>query len=445
MSGGYNRWRPVLGFIIAILFLALCFTPQMRSILTLPDSTKLVVGEKRSIKVELPAKISNRLEMLIKEDYASVFAEPQDAPVMVRKSATGYEILALKPGRAEVTLKVLGYVPVKTIEVESVPVKRVVLGGHSIGVLLQSNGIMVVGFAPIITDEGEKISPAREQGVEIGDLIMAVDGYEVKTENDLARIIDSKKDETFSLRIKREDKIISLPVKGYFCRETGRYRIGLYVRDGVIGVGTLSFWDPESKVYAALGHIIIDADTKQGIDVLKGKIMSASVQTIKPGRPGRPGEKIGVFASEGEIAGNIIKNTLFGIYGQTEGEVRNPLYDYAIEVGYAHQVKKGPAEMYTVVNGDSIEKFAIEIEKVYPERQNGKGMIIRVTDPRLLSLTGGIIQGMSGSPIVQDGKIIGAVTHVFLNDPTRGYGVFMDNMLAELEDCRKENNKVSTN
>lgn len=434
----YRRMRPVLGFIIAFLFLVLCFTPQMRSILTLPDNTKLVVGEKSSIKLELPAEISDKLDMLVNEHYESVFAQPEDFPVTVRKSGNSYEILALKPGKAEVTLKVWGYIPVKTIEVESVPVKRVVLGGHSIGVLLQSNGIMVVGFAPITTPEGEKISPAREQGIEIGDLIMAVDGYEVKTENDLARIIDEKKDETVSLRIKRENKIISIPVKAHFCSETGRYRIGLYVRDGVIGVGTLSFWDPESKFYAALGHIIVDADTRQGIDVLKGKIMSASVQTIKPGRPGRPGEKIGVFDSEGGISGNIVKNTFFGIYGQTDGEIKNPLYDYTVEVGYAHQVKTGPAEMYTVVNGNNIEKFSIEIEKVYPERQNGKGMIIRVTDPRLLILTGGIIQGMSGSPIVQDGKIIGAVTHVFLNDPTRGYGVFMDNMLAELEEYRKE-------
>lgn len=441
----YSRFRPVLGFIITVLFLTLSFSPQMRGILTLPSNQKMVVGEKSKIKLELPDKLSDKLEMLVNQDSRSVFAQPEDSPVVVRKNQNSYEILALKPGKAEVTLKVLGYIPVKTIEVESVPVRRVVLGGHSIGVLLQSNGIMVVGFAPIIKSDGEKISPAKEQGIEIGDLIMAVDGYEVKSENDLAQVIDQKKDNIFNLRIKRGDKIISLPVKAYFCTETQRYRIGLFVRDGVVGVGTLSFWDPESKFYAALGHIIIDADTKQGIDVLKGKIVSASVQTVKPGKPGAPGEKIGVFDSEGEISGSITKNTFFGIYGQTDGIVKNPLVDYTVEVGYAHQVKTGSAEMYTVVNGNSIEKFLIEIEKVYPERQNGKGMVIKVTDPRLLSLTGGIIQGMSGSPIVQDGRIIGAVTHVFLNDPTCGYAVFMDNMLSELEDYAKDYKKVSTN
>ena len=145
------------------------------------------------------------------------------------------------------------------------------------------------------------------------------------------------------------------------------------------------------------------------------------------------------------LLGNITKNTYFGIFGTIEGEVKNPLVNYPMEVGYAHQVEIGKAEIYTVVNGDDIERFEIEIEKVYPERENGKGMVIKVTDPRLLSLTGGIIQGMSGSPIVQNSRIVGAVTHVFLNDPVRGYGIFMDNMLSELPSLSNDNLKVSTN
>ena len=223
-----------------------------------------------------------------------------------------------------------------------------------------------------------------------------------------------------------------------------RYRIGLYVRDGVVGVGTLTFWDPQTREYAALGHIIIDADTRQDIKVLSGQIVSASVQSIKPGRPGRPGEKIGVFDSDGTIRGNIIKNTGYGIFGRIDEEISNPLHRYSMEVGYAHQVKKGKAQIYTVINGNDIEAFDIIIEKVYPERQNGKGMVIRVTDQRLLNVTGGIIQGMSGSPIVQNNRIVGAVTHVFLNDPQRGYGVFMDNMLSETANEEVKYSAVST-
>ncbi len=316
--------------------------------------------------------------------------------------------------------------------IESIPPRRVVVGGHSIGVLLQSRGIMVVGFAPIVNSQGQKLYPAREQGVEIGDLILKVNNQDVSTETDLAQIIDIGKDSDLVLNIKRKERIIDLTIKPAYCAETQRFRVGLFVRDGVVGVGTMTFWDPETKQYAALGHVIMDADTKQGIDVLKGRIVSASIQTIKPGKPGRPGEKIGVFQGESTLQGSISKNSEAGIFGVTEDKIENPAAVHNMEIGYAHQAHTGPARIYTVVNGTSIEEFEVTIEKVYPERKNGKGMVVRIDDPRLLSITGGIVQGMSGSPIVQDGRLIGAVTHVFLNDPQRGYGIFMDNILSEM-------------
>ncbi len=328
--------------------------------------------------------------------------------------------------------------------VESMPTHRVVVGGHSIGVVLQSRGIMVVGFAPVLNSKGEKQYPAKEQGIEIGDLIMQINGQDITTENDLAHIIDENKDKKVNLSIKRRNKISNLQIKPEFCPATQRNRIGLYVRDGVVGVGTMSFWDPKTREYAALGHIIMDADTKQGIDVLKGKIVSASIQTIKPGKPGKPGEKIGIFNSQGDITGDISKNTYFGIFGTTNGDISNQTIKYNMEVGYAHQVQEGKAEILTVINGDDIERFTVEIEKVYPDRENGKGMILKVTDPRLLTTTGGIIQGMSGSPIIQNSRIVGAVTHVFLNDPTRGYGIFMDNMLSQLPSLEAKLSAVST-
>ncbi len=419
--------------------------PQVRVILSLPQHQKLVVGETREININLPGKIEDTFEMQVMQYSKSVFASPQDFPVSVQKKTSGYEIVALKPGKVSLQLKILGFVPIKSILIESIPPKRVVVGGHSIGVLLQSRGIMVVGFAPVITENGEKKYPARDQGIQIGDLIVGVNGNILTNENDLARIIDKSKNKEISLTIRRKDKEIIVPVKAAYCPETQRYRIGLYVRDGVVGVGTLTFWDPNTKQFAALGHLIIDADTKQGIDLLKGNIMSASIQTIKPARPGSPGEKIGILNRDGQIIGEITKNTYYGIYGKTYTDIKNPYTDFLMEVGYSHQVKKGKAQIYTVVNGDDIEKFDIIIEKVYPERKNGKGIVIRITDPRLLSLTGGIIQGMSGSPIVQDSKIVGAVTHVFLNDPTRGYGIFMDHMLAEMAVEENRLKKVSTN
>lgn len=414
-------------------------------VLGLPEYQRLVVGESSSISLSLPNIMAGKINLEIKDPASSVLALPYDPPITVNKEESGFKIVALKPGKVDMQLKLWGYIPLRSIAIESIANQRVVVGGHSIGVILQSKGIMVVGFAPILSTTGHKEFPARDEGLEIGDLIMKANNKQVDSENDLARIIDETGDKDVTLLIKRSGKNISIAVPTAYCPETNRHRIGLYVRDGIAGVGTLTFWDPKTKNYAALGHIIIDADTKKGIDVLRGKIVSASIQTVKAGQPGKPGEKIGIFNEESSLSGTISKNTYFGIYGKTAEEIVNPKVDYSMEIGYAHQVVTGKAQIYTVINGEEIEKFDIEIEKIHPERENGKGMVVRVTDSRLLSLTGGIIQGMSGSPIVQNDRVIGAVTHVFLNDPTRGYGIFMDNMLSEMPGYNKETKKVSTN
>jgi stage IV sporulation protein B len=436
--------RPAIGILLSFLFIALCLTPQIKAVLVIPATQRLVVGETSIINIKLPGKLQDNIEMKVMGPSRSVFAAQEDPTITVNRNTSGYEIVALKAGVADVKLKLWGFIPIKSIEIEAVPPRRVVVGGHSIGVFLQSQGIMVVGFAPVQAGNGDKLYPARDQGIEIGDLILKVDNQAVATETDLAKIIDSKGEQGIELTIRRNSKDMKIPVKPVHCSETDRFRIGLYVRDGVVGVGTLTFWDPETRAYSALGHIIVDADTKQGISVLKGRVVSASIQTIKPGKPGRPGEKIGVFNEKGTVNGNILKNSSFGIFGQTDGELNNPLGKYTTEVAYAHQVKTGPAEILTVVNGDDIERFAIDIEKVYQPRSNGKDMIIRVTDPRLLSLTGGIVQGMSGSPIIQDNRIVGAVTHVFLNDPQSGYGIYMDNILSEMPKENPATKKIST-
>ena len=439
-----KKIRPAMGIILSCFFVALCFSPQVKALLLVPASQRLVVGETSHVDINLPEKWQEKIQMKVTGSSRSVFSPREDPAVTVTRRASGYEIAALKPGKADVKVNLWGYIPIKSIEVEAVPVRRVVVGGHSIGVFLQSRGIMVVGFAPVTGINGEKVYPGRDQGIEIGDLIIKVDGQAVASETDLARIIDDKGENELQFTIIRRNQEFIIPVTAVHCTETERFRIGLYVRDGVVGVGTLTFWDPETHQYAALGHIIVDADTKQGINVGKGKVVSAAIQTVKPGKPGYPGEKIGVFNDTGMVSGNIIKNTACGIFGETDKDLSNPLSQYTMEVAYAHQVKKGPAQILTVVNGEDIEKFDIEIVKVYPRRQNGKDMVIRVTDPRLLSITGGIVQGMSGSPIIQDQHIVGAVTHVFLNDPQSGYGIFIDNMLSEMPIPGSNAKKVST-
>lgn len=440
-----QKIRPIIGIVLSCLILMVCLIPQVQTIILLPESQKMVVGEANTIKLDLPQVLKEKIDMQVMENSRSVFAAQEDPAVVVSKCNSGYEIVALKPGKVNVKVNILGYIPIKSIAIESMPTRRLVVGGHSIGVVMKSRGIMVVGHAGVAGEDGNKVYPGREKGIEIGDLIFSVNGKMIDTETDLARVIDEKKGETIEIGIKRHGKRLDLNLKPVYCSETDRYRVGLYVRDGVVGVGTLTFWDPETKEYAALGHIIVDADTKQRIDVLKGKVVSASIQTIKPGRPGRPGEKIGIFNENGPVEGNILKNSYYGIYGKTEEKISNPLTDYTMEVAYTHQVKTGKAYILTVVNGDDIEKFDVEIEKVFPQRQNGKGMVIKVTDPRLINLSGGIVQGMSGSPIIQDNKIVGAVTHVFLNNPEMGYGIFIDNMLSELISQPQDLKNISTN
>ncbi|MEQ8201989.1 MAG: SpoIVB peptidase [Syntrophomonadaceae bacterium] len=436
--------RPLIGICLSLLFLTLCLHPQIRTIMVLPATQKMVVGETNLISIELPEKLQRNIELTVARPSRNVFAPREDAAVSISRNGSSYEIMALKPGTADISLNLWGYIPIKSIQIQSLPPKRVVVGGHSIGVFLHSQGIMVVGFAPILGDGGHKHYPGRDAGMEIGDLIMKADGQAVSSEMDLARIIDAKGPNPMQLTVNRRGKELLIPMTPVHCAETGRFRIGLFIRDGVVGVGTMTCWDPQSRTYAALGHIIVDADTKQGINVMKGKIVSASIQTVKPGRPGWPGEKIGVFNDKGTLAGNIMKNSSCGIFGQMESEPVNPHYPYRMEVAYAHQVKEGPAQIMTVINGEDIEKFDITIEKKYAARQNGKDMVIKVTDPRLISITGGIIQGMSGSPIIQDDRLVGAVTHVFLNDPQTGYGIFMDNILSEMPTPDNQVQKVST-
>ncbi len=425
-------YRKLAGIVLAVLLLCLCCSPQARTLFSLPEKQKIVVGQANAIRLSLPKTLQNQIDFTVLEHTRRVFLLQSYPAVTVQKKGSVYEIKALQPGRAELSMKLLGYIPLKSIAVEALPNKRVVVGGHSIGVMLQSRGIMVVGFAPISQTDGSKVYPGKQQGIEIGDLIYQVDDRPITNEEDLAKVIDSKKNQSLEVKLQRRGKTVSVPVRAEFCSETNRYRIGLYVRDGVVGVGTLTFIDPGNGQFAALGHVIMDADTKQGIEVLSGKLLTASIQMIRAGKPGHPGEKIGVFDEAGAFTGKILKNTDAGIYGIINNSKNFQPTTPQLEVAYAHQVQVGAAQMWTVVNGNTIEKWDIQIEKVFPQRENGKGMIIKVTDPRLLSISGGIVQGMSGSPIIQDNRIVGAVTHVFLNDPTSGYGIFMDSMLSEM-------------
>jgi stage IV sporulation protein B len=421
-----SKYRSLLGMCIAALIIAFCFSPQFRAIYGLPPHMRIIAGEAALFNVNFPLTLSIHpdLEETIKMDsslskYAlsrSVFLE------------------SLKLGTSTVQFKLLGIIPIRTVQVDVLPPVKLIPGGHSIGVVLHSRGVIIVGHSPVPIANEQYATPAKDAGITIGDVIMSINGIQVQSDSQVAEIIDNsgKAQENLEILLKRGEEQINVNVKPVLCNDTKRYRIGLFVRDSAAGVGTLSFYDPKSHAYGALGHVITDSDTNQPIDCEQGKIVLASVSGIQHSKRGQPGEKIGVFIDEDHLLGNIEKNTRFGIYGKLADDIPNQLYSEAIPVASMNQVQTGYAEILTVVDGQTIKRFSIDIQKVnLQEAPEGKGLVIKVTDPDLLEKTGGIVQGMSGSPIIQNGKLVGAVTHVFVHDPTRGYGCFIDWMLME--------------
>lgn len=370
-----------------------------------------------------PGQVSQISGMLSK----IVSAEPVSAAEAASVSTVN------QPQVMEISYKLFGIFPLKTNKVEVMPSLMLIPGGQSIGVSLQTQGVIIVGQAPVIGQDGKKHYPAKEAGVEIGDVILKIGGKEVHSDQEVAEVIHQAgaSQGKVGLLLKRKGEMIEKSVATVYCPETARYRIGLYVRDEAAGVGTLTFMDPVTRKYGALGHIINDADTNQRIEVADGKIVSSSIYGIEKGSRGHPGEKVGSFDTNSMFSGSIEKNTMTGIFGVLNGQISNPYFERAIPVGWEAEVKEGPAKIYTVIQGDRIQEYDVNIERILSHRTDAKNMVIRVTDPELIKATGGIIQGMSGSPIVQEGKLIGAVTHVFVNDSLRGYGVFMQNMLRE--------------
>ena len=432
------KYRSLLGVSIAVLIITYCFSSQFRTIYGLPPHLRIMEGEIASFHVNFP------LTFTIYSNYEeSIRAQPAMEKYNLSRPVF---LEPLKLGNSTVEFKLLGIIPIRTVQVDVLPSIKLIPGGNSIGVVLHSRGVIVVGNSPITIENEQQVNPAKDGGIHIGDVIISMNGIIVENDNQVAEIIDTsgKENSTINIIVKRGDETVSSNIKPVLCNDTKRYRIGLFVRDSAAGVGTLTFQEQSSRAYGALGHIITDSDTNQPIDCEQGKIVSAKVSGIQHGLRGQPGEKIGIFIDEDQLLGDIQKNTKFGIYGKLTADLPNELYKEPIPVASMNQVETGNAEILTVVDGQTIERFAIEIQKInlqdYPE---GKGLVIKVTDPVLLEKTGGIVQGMSGSPIIQNGKLVGAVTHVFVHDPAKGYGCFIDWMLMEVGILPKFENKVA--
>ena len=313
---------------------------------------------------------------------------------------------------------------------------KVYAGGQNVGIKISTKGILAVAFSDI-EDADKKVlkSPAETSGVEIGDIILKINNKDINNSKELKSRISENENNEIDLLIERKGKLINKKVK--VIRDSkGNCKLGLWVRDSTAGIGTMTFYDENTGIYGALGHPITDNETDKILTVEGGSLLNSTVVNVRKGEVGSPGELKGLFMNEKKEIGTVGKNTICGIFGVlNEEEVQkrtSSRKNKPYEVATKEEVKVGEAQIITTIDEKGPRYFTINIEKVIEQSKPGpKSMVIKVTDPELLEKTGGIVQGMSGSPIIQNDKIVGAVTHVLINKPNTGYGIYIEWMLKD--------------
>ncbi|MGN0771712.1 MAG: SpoIVB peptidase [Christensenellales bacterium] len=306
--------------------------------------------------------------------------------------------------------------------------KYVNIGGFPIGINLKTDGLIILSKCRVVTSKGV-VEPAENIDIKNGDVLLAVDDTKIKCKDDIEKALENCSD-SVSLTIRRGNSVNEYKITPVVDSVNGKKRLGLVLQDGVLGIGTMTFVDASSGKYACLGHPIKDSDNND-VRCGGGNIYSADVSGVKKGQKGKAGELSGMFDYTLTPIGDITKNNTFGIYGSYDQKITSNL----IEVADKDSVKPGKAQILTTISGNKPRLYDIEIIKTNKQSQPAdKSMVIRIVDEELLKITGGIVQGMSGSPIIQNNKLVGAVTHVFVNDPTKGYGLYAQWMI---EECNK--------
>lgn len=302
--------------------------------------------------------------------------------------------------------------------------EKIIPGGENIGIQINTDGVIIVGLYKV-----NDSYPGKDANLKVGDVIKKINDDNVNNISEMVSKIESSSNkEKIKITYLRNKETFNTNLK-LVKQNDGIYRTGLYVKDSINGIGTLTFIDPESKNFGALGHEIIESNTGKKLDIKDGKIYKSEITSIDKSSNGNPGEKNAKYYPE-EVFGNIIENTTSGIFGKYTDEL--PTKE-TIKVGKKEDIKVGKATIRTVLKDEKIEEFAINITKIDYDITNSKNILFEIIDSKLLDKTGGVVQGMSGSPIIQDDMIIGAVTHVIIDDTTKGYGIFITTMLEEAE------------
>lgn len=425
-SRGIYRKILICAFLINIIALAgLAYYYIEKRI---PDEIKIMVDREESFNFNIP------IEAKIKtEDIGVISVNDLRVPSNQIEFDMNepFTLESSRTGSYNVSLKLFGLFTFKNISLDVIDTVELIPCGMPIGIYVETDGILVLGNGRITGEDGLNYEPVSNK-LKSGDYILAVNNIPVSDKSELIKEIQKSAGDDIALLVRRNNENITVrisPVK----TSSGTYKIGAWIRDNTQGIGTLTFIS-NNGYFGALGHGITDIDTGLLMEISKGTIYSAEIMSIVKGKEGEPGELIGMIRQQDKFKiGKITDNTYQGIFGRVESGYSGIENMQPIKIGLKQEVKKGKAYVRCMVE-DEIKDYEIEIESVDIGNSNhSKGLVIRITDERLLNATGGIVQGMSGSPIIQNNKIIGAVTHVFIQDSTKGYGTFIENMVNNLE------------
>ncbi len=395
---------------------------------SIPDRLNLVVEEEEQFHFSLPFHVSlhSESEEVVLNNSSNI---PSDEIHLQLNEP--FSMYSGQEGVYHLDLKLFGLFPLKNIEVDVSDTKYAIPCGLPVGIYMKSDGLMVIGTGEVKTENGETLEPA-EGILKSGDYIEAINDVPAVNKTDMIEAVNEAGEEPMTLGVRRDGaqmKVQMTPVK----TKDGDYKLGVWIRDDTQGIGTMTYVFTNGE-FGALGHGISDTDTGYLVQTSGGELYDTEIMGIEKGSFGKPGVMSGViyYGTQSKL-GKIEANTDAGIFGTVNDRFRNRIQGEPIPIGYRQDVKKGAAIIRSNVSGE-LKDYTVEIQRVdYAPAGKNKDMIIKITDPELLNLTGGIVQGMSGSPIIQDGKLVGAVTHVLVNDPTRGYGIFIENMLDAAE------------
>lgn len=428
----FSKNSCIICLITLVVFIV--YFVQIYNIIIFPSQIDIFKGQNKTIDVLFPFTVklsndenehANKILHFIDKDN-----DKNSLKVSVKNS---YEFETINNGNAKLEFKLFGFIPVKNVNINVVNNIHLVPGGNTIGVKLKTKGVLVVALSDnIIGIDGNKHCPAIDAGIKIGDVITNINDIEVIDAEHVIQLLNKIGEKKVKITLERNNHEFITHVKPVKSNQDNCYRLGLWVRDKTAGIGTLTFYHPESKIFGALGHGITDIDTGALMPIKDGEVLKAKIASIEQGKKGEPGELRGIFLDSSDYVGAIKKNCQFGIYGVIKENYKELISRKSLPIGLQNEVKIGKAYILCTIEDNVIEKYDIEIINIDPQGYpKQKSMVIKVVDKELLNKTGGIVQGMSGSPIIQDGKIIGAVTHVFVNDPTKGYGIYINWMLKQ--------------